>query len=133
MRNARTTKGGARVLRRSGVGELYVVPRLEELAVDPGIAGVLDAHTLDALTATAIMALNGLLSRKLSLIVGMSGFRPEVEQDRLITAKEVAKRLGVSCGWVYHQKHLPFEVPFGTVRRYSDHGLTEFIRKLKGT
>jgi len=106
---------------------------LEELAVDPGVAGVLDAHTLDALTATAIMALNGLLSRKLSLIARMSGAGPEVERDRLITAKEVAKRLGVSCAWVYHQKHLPFEVPFGTVRRFSDHGLSEFIRKLTGT
>jgi hypothetical protein len=130
MRNTRSTKGGARVPRRSGVGELYVVPRLEELAVDPGVAGVLDAHTLDALTATAIMALNGLLSCKLSLIAGMSGFKPEVEPDRLIRAKDVAKRLGVSPAWVYHRKHLPFEVPFGTVRRYSDRGLSEFIRKL---
>jgi predicted DNA-binding transcriptional regulator AlpA len=115
------------------VGELYLVPRLEELAVDPGVAGVLDADTLDALTATAIMALNGLLSHKLSLIAGMSAFRPEVEPDRLITAKEVAKRLGVSCAWVYHRKHLPFEVPFGTARRFSDHGLSEFISKLKGS
>ncbi len=133
MRNARSTKGGVRVPRRSGVGELYVVPRLEELAVDPGVAGVLDAHTLDALTATAIIALNGLLSRKLSLIAEMSGARPVVEPDRLITAKEVAKRLGVSPAWVYHRKQLPFEVPFGTVRRFSDHGLSEFIRKLTDT
>lgn len=99
MRNTRRTKDGARVRRKSGVGEPYVVPRLEELAIDPGVAGVLDAHTLDALTATAIMALNGLLSRKLSLIAGMSGSKPDTEPDKLITAKEVAKRLGVSCAW----------------------------------
>jgi predicted DNA-binding transcriptional regulator AlpA len=133
MRNTRTTKGGARVPRRSGVAGLYVVPRLEELAVDPGIAGVLDAHTLDGLTTTAIMALGGLISRKLSLIAEMAAAKPEVELDRLITAKEVAKRLGVSCVWVYHRKDLPFEVRLGTVRRFSESGLTEFIRKLKGT
>jgi hypothetical protein len=133
MRNTRTTKGGARVPRRSGVAGLYVVPRLEELAVDPGIAGVLDAHTLDALTTTAILALSGLISRKLSLIAEMAAAKPEVEPDRLITAKDVAKRLGVSCVWVYHRKDLPFEVRFGTVRRFSESGLTEFIRKLKDT
>jgi predicted DNA-binding transcriptional regulator AlpA len=61
----------------------------------------------------------------------MAAAKPEVELDRLITAKEVAKRLGVSGGWVYHRKDLPFEVRLGTVRRFSESGLAEFIRKLK--
>ena len=62
--------------------------------------GVLDTHTLDALTAKAVMALNGLVSLKLSLIAEIETSRPQVEPDRLSTAKEVAKRLGVSCVWV---------------------------------
>ena len=43
MRNAPSAKGGARVPRRSDVVGLYVVPRLEEVAVDPTKTGVLDA------------------------------------------------------------------------------------------
>jgi hypothetical protein len=64
MRNARTTNDGARVPRRSGVVGLHVVPRLEEVAADPATVGVPDARTIDALTAKAVMALNGLVSRK---------------------------------------------------------------------
>jgi predicted DNA-binding transcriptional regulator AlpA len=133
MRNARTINGGARLPRRSGVVGLHVVPRLEEVAADPATVGVLDARTIDALTATAVMALNGLVSRKLLLIAEIEASRPQVEPDRLITAKEVAKRLGVSCVWVYHRKDLPFEARLGTARRFSESGLAEFIRKLKGT
>ena len=132
MRNSSSTKGGARVPCRSGVGGLYVVPRLEELAVDPSKTGSLDAHTTDALTTTAIMALNGLLSRKLLLMAEETHPQPSAG-DKLISVKEVASRLGVSSVWVYHRKDLPFEVRLGTARRFSENGLTEFIRKLKGT
>ncbi|MGH7840364.1 MAG: hypothetical protein ACREQT_02450 [Candidatus Binataceae bacterium] len=45
MRKTTSTKGGARVPRRSGVAGLYVVPKVERLAVDPKAHGVLDADT----------------------------------------------------------------------------------------
>ena len=41
MRNAPSTKGGARVPRRSGVGGLFTVPGLVELLADPEQIGVL--------------------------------------------------------------------------------------------
>src|SRR5207244_1442248 len=43
MRNAPSAKGGARVRRRSGVAVLFVVPKLEEMAVDYGTTEALDA------------------------------------------------------------------------------------------
>ena len=67
MRNTPSTKGGARVPRRSGVVGLHVVPKLEEVAVDPGKTGVLDAHTTELLETAAIAALDALRKRKLIL------------------------------------------------------------------
>ena len=57
MRNAPSTKGGARVPRRSGVGGLFAVPGLVELLADPEQIGVLDAHTRRALKTQVINAL----------------------------------------------------------------------------
>jgi hypothetical protein len=45
-RNAPSAKGGARVPRRSGVAGLFVVPKLEEVAVDDGTTEALDAIRL---------------------------------------------------------------------------------------
>jgi hypothetical protein len=67
MPNAPGTKGGARVPRRSEVVGLHIVPKLEEVAVDPGKTGVLDAHTTELLETAAIVALNALRKRKLEL------------------------------------------------------------------
>jgi predicted DNA-binding transcriptional regulator AlpA len=132
MRKTTGTERAREPRMSEGVG-LYAVPRLEEVAADPATVGVLDAHTLDVLTAKAVMALNGLVSRKLSLIAEVETSRSRIEPDRLITAKEVAMRLGASRVWVYHRKDLPFEVRLGTARRFSESGLTAFIRKLKDT
>jgi len=44
-----------------------VVPKLEEVAADPGKTGVLDAHTTELLETAAIAALDALRKRKLIL------------------------------------------------------------------
>ena len=132
----RTSDDNPRFRRVPGKSEalrLRAVPRLDEVAADPERAEMLDAHALDALTAKAVMALNGLVSRKLSLIAKQGTPPRQLVSDRLITAKEVASRLGVSSVWVYHHKDLPFEVRLGTVRRFSENGLAEFIRRLRST
>jgi hypothetical protein len=63
MRNAPSTRGGSRVPRRSEVAGLFVVPKLEEVAVDDGATEALDAHTTDLLETTAIAALSALRKR----------------------------------------------------------------------
>ncbi len=134
MRDTASTKGGARVPRRSGVAGVFVVPKLEEVAADDGTTAVLDAHTTDLLETTAIAALSALRKRKLTL-AAEAGLASQVRHpDRLLKAKEVAERLGMGIDWVYHnQRKLPFRVPLGTVPRFSENGLDEFIRKRQGT
>lgn len=134
MRNTTSTNGGARVPRRSGVAGLFVVPTLEDVAVDDGTAGVFDAHTTDLLETTAIAALNALRKRKLTLATEARTASQVRRPDRLLKPREVAERLGMGIDWVYHNQHkLPFRVPLGTVPRFSESGLYEFIRKRQGT
>src|SRR5260370_1370659 len=130
MRDTASTKGGARVPRRSGEAGLFVVPKLEEVAVDAGTTEVLDAHTTDLLETTAIAALSALRKRKLLLAAEARAANQAHRPDRLLKAKEVAERLGMGIDWVYHnQRKLPFRGPLGTVPRFSENGLDEFIRK----
>jgi predicted DNA-binding transcriptional regulator AlpA len=134
MRNGTSTNGGARVPRRSGGAGLFVVPKLEEVAGDGGTAEMLDAHTTDLLETTAIAALSALRKRKLTLAAEARTASQAHRPDRLLKAKEVAERLGVGVDWVYHNQHkLPFRVRLGTVPRFSEHGLHDFIRKRQGT
>jgi len=113
---------------------LYVVPKLEEVAGDPTKTGGLDAHTTELLETAAIAALDALRKRKLRLAAEGRATSPARRHDRLLTAKEVAHRLGMQIHWVYHNQHkLPFRVPLGTVPRFSENELDEFIRKRLGT
>jgi predicted DNA-binding transcriptional regulator AlpA len=91
-------------------------------------------HTTDLLETTAIAALSALRKRKLTL-AAEAGMASQVRRpDRLLKAKEVAERLGMGIDWVYHnQLKLPFRVRLGTVPRFSENGLDDFIRKRQGT
>jgi predicted DNA-binding transcriptional regulator AlpA len=122
------------VPRRSGVVGLHVVPKLEEVAADPARTGGLDAQTTELLETKAIAALDALRKRKLSLVAQAVLEKRVRHPDRLLKAKEVAERLGVGIDWVYHkQGDLPFRVRLGTVPRFSESGLEEYIRERRGS
>ena len=134
MRKPTGNSGLPRGPRGSGVAGLHAVPKLEELAVDPGKTGVLDAHTTELLETAAIAALDALRKQKLILAAEASVVTQARWPDRLLRPKEVAERLGMGIDWVYHNQHkLPFRVPLGTVPRFSERGLDDFIRKRQGT
>jgi len=126
--------GLPRVRRRSSEARLYSVPQLEELAADPKKAGVLDAHTTELLETRAIVALDVLRKRKM-LLAAQTALAEKVRKpDRLLSAKEVAKRLGFSVDWVYkNHRDLPFRVRLGTVPRFSEKGLEKYIRERQGS
>jgi len=133
MRNTTGDDGLPRVPRRSGEAGLYRVPRLEELVADPGATGMLDARTADFLEATALAALRALRKRKQMLASEMRAEALVRRPDRLLTPKEAAGRLGIGVYWVYRNQHkLPFRVRLGTVPRFSEKGLEEYIRKQRG-
>jgi predicted DNA-binding transcriptional regulator AlpA len=107
---------------------------LEEVAADPTKTGELDAHTTELLENAAITALYALRNRRLRLATEGHLTNTTRRHDRLLKAKEVAQRLGVHVYWVYHNQHkLPFRVRLGTVPRFSEIGLEEFIRSRLGT
>ena len=117
MRNASGTKGGARVPRRSGEAGLVSVPRLEELAVDPSKAWVLDTHTARKLAASGLKQTAMGLAATLALICRLldpegeeNGDQPPIRTNARTTASddlsnivsidEVAVVLGVDGEWI---------------------------------
>ena len=132
MRDTTSTKGGARGPRRSGVEGLYVVPKLDGMAVDPRKAGVLDADTREVFEASIIAALNAFREWTLTVVAEATAAQSSGQRDRLMKADEVAERLAMKIGWVYRHK-LPFRVRLGTVPRFSEKGLEDYIRKRLGT
>ena len=104
-------------------------PTLEELAVDPSKALVLDAHAAQVLTTTALAALNALNTRQLSLAAVQGNRSNSKGCDRLMNVNEAAEKLGVKPDWLYRRhRGLPFTVRQGRMIRFSELGIDEYIR-----
>ena len=71
MRKPRGNGSSPRGPQGSGVAGLFVVPRLEELVVDPGKAGVLDTRTARIVATQGTGRIHGIL-----LPIARSGRRP---------------------------------------------------------
>jgi hypothetical protein len=69
------------------VAGLYSVPRLEEVAADPGKLSMLDAHTRRALVTTALAALNALFFHELAEAAENPGSAQRERRDRLLNFK----------------------------------------------
>src|SRR5262245_30934521 len=53
--------------------------------------------------------------------------------DRLLTAQEAAKKLGVTSDWLYRRsRRLPFAVKLGRAVRFSQSGIDRWIRNKSG-
>lgn len=84
-------------------------------------------------TALVVDVLAAVLEDLQSLADGdhAGGAHKEQEPDRLLTAAEAAKRLGVSRRYLYaHRSDFPFarQLPGGTVR-FSEHGLARWLSR----
>jgi predicted DNA-binding transcriptional regulator AlpA len=133
MRNTPSTRGGARVPRRSGVAGPFGVPRLEELLADPDQVRVLDAHTTRALKTQAISALILLQSHDLDTARAQTDIHERRRSDRLLDVSQAAEKLCVKRDWLYrHHSDLPFRVRHGKLLRFSELGIEDYIRKRRG-
>ena len=133
MRNTPSTRGGARVPRRSGVAGPFGVPRLEELLADPEQVRVLDAHTTRALKTQAINALILLQSHDLDAAWAEIEIPGHRRPDRLLNVSQAAEKLCVKRDWLYrHHPDLPFRVRHGKLLRFSELGIEDYIRKRRG-
>jgi predicted DNA-binding transcriptional regulator AlpA len=133
MRNTPSTRGGARMPRRSGVAGPFAVPRLEELLADPDQVRVLDAHTTRALKTQAINALILLQSHDLDAAWAEIEIHEHRRPDRLLNVSQAAEKLCVKRDWLYrHHPDLPFRVRHGKLLRFSELGIEDYIRKRRG-
>jgi predicted DNA-binding transcriptional regulator AlpA len=133
MRSTPSTRGGARVPRRSGVAGPFGVPRLEELLADPDQVRVLDAHTTRALKTQAINALILLQSHDLDTARAQTDIDERRRPDRLLNVSQAAEKLCVKRDWLYrHHSDLPFRVRHGKLLRFSEMGIEDYIRKRRG-
>lgn len=62
-------------------------------------------------------------------IATLNGTGSAPRPDRLLTAHEVAPRLGCSPRYIYaHAKDFPFTRKLGNLVRFSEHGLADYLR-----
>ena len=78
--------------------------------------------------------LDALAERMAAKLANGTGRHPAEEPDKLLTADEAAKRLGVKIRWLYARKNLPFVVKLPTSRavRFSAHGIDKWLAKRMG-
>jgi hypothetical protein len=82
-----------------------------------------------------LMALAALQSALTAKLLASPGPSPAGDvalssgQDRLLKARAAAERLGCSTDWLYeHAARLPFTVRDGRLLRFSEVGITRYIR-----
>jgi hypothetical protein len=113
MRETPSIKNGARAPHGSEVAGLFSVPRLEEVAAEPGKAWKLDRRATRVLTTAGISAVSALIVRFLefagdSEIEGRHTMENTGEK-RWITPEEAADIIRESPRWFYRNAgRLPF-------------------------
>lgn len=110
---------------------LTPLPTLDDLARDPARARDLPPEAARDLLAQ-LAPLQALLLAQAFRSSASANGQPDRE-DRLLTVKEAAQRLGVSADTIYRRKPWPFEVrPSGRSRRFSSQGIDRYIRQRQG-
>ena len=126
MRNHTGAEGASspRVPRRSSEAGLHTVPRLEQLAVDPGKAGVLDMRTARIVAGKALGIFAAALYRLFEVtevneadlaespqgpVISTRGPGPAPGLDDVASLEEVAAIIGKSRRWIIRNAAaLPF-------------------------
>lgn len=111
---------------------LVAVPTIAELLQDPARVATLTGPEARALLLQLAPLVEDLRLRALYLPVGENGRGEAPEEDRLLSVKEVAARLGRSADYVYRHDW-PFEVKgLGRGRRFSAQGLDRYLSRRMG-
>ena len=107
---------------------LIEIPKLAELLENPGRVADLPAEAIAELRGQLAKVDTILLSRLLGS--GGNGNGESLETDRLLSAKEVAVRMGVCLDYVYkNASEFPFARKEGRRVLFSDRGLEQYLQK----
>jgi len=108
---------------------LMPIPTLEELAESPAKAKGLPPDARQALTFRALAVLNALFTAGLADVASNNGNGESRKGDRLLSAKEVAGRMGMSLDYVYkNASEFPFAAKEGRRLLFSERGLAEYLQ-----
>lgn len=108
----------------------HAVPGLDELVERPERADALPPQVACALLGQ-LSALQLRLAARLAMVVAAPGMSRNNPGDRLLTAKQVAERLGRGVNWVY-ENDLPFIIrQAGRRPRYSERGLERWMAAMQ--
>lgn len=102
---------------RTAAAPLALIPTLDRLAEDPGLASRLPPATVAVLLGRARILTSVLEARMLeACLVNTQSAEMPAPADRMLTAREAAEKLRRTPRWLYrHADHLPF------VKRLSPH------------
>ncbi len=110
---------------------LNAVPGLAELIEQPERADALPMPVACALLVQ-LSAVQLRLAARLAIVVDAPPLSRTSAGDRLLTAKQVAERLGRGVNWVYGND-LPFIIrQAGRRPRYSERGLERWMATMQG-
>ena len=103
---------------------------LDELLREPQRVAELLPETVRSLMAHCAALQSALAARLLSVDANGNG-QPELSpEDRLLTVKQAAEKLGLSRDYIYrHAKALPFTVRIGRQVRFSNKGIERYLRQ----
>ncbi len=109
---------------------LFPIPTLEQVAETPAKAKGLPPDVRQSLAFRALTVLNALFAAGLADGASSNGNRESREGDRLLTAKEVADRMGVCLDYVYkNASEFPFAWKEGRRVLFSERGLERYLQK----
>ncbi len=109
-----------------------VIPKLADLVTDPGKAASLPLEAVPALLGE-LERLKATLWARLTVPQGNGQGQAQGDGDHLLDAREAAARLHTSTDYIYrHASKLPFTVRIGRQMRFSEHGITRYIRQRMG-
>ncbi len=110
-----------------------VTPDLRALLQDPARVAEMPPEAIPGLLCHLAALQSALTARLLAASTGNGQPGPAAE-DRLLTVKEAAEKLGVSEDWLYRKAgKLPFTVRLGSRQvRFSERGIEKYIRQRQG-
>ena len=109
---------------------LFPIPKLNELALEPNKAASLSADAVEGLLAKCTLIQSALVNRLLVLRCASNGNGESREGDRWLSAKEVADRMGVCIDYVYkNASGFPFAVKEGRRVLFSKRGLEHYLQE----
>lgn len=111
---------------------MNAVPKLADLVAEPGKAALVPPEAIPPMLGD-LERLKATLWARLALPARGGHAEGAPDGDRLLDVQEAAAKLGTSRDYLYrHSSKLPFTVRMGRQVRFSEAGISRYIRQRAG-